>query len=210
MNTFTPYTLPPLPYAFDALEPYIDTKTMELHHDGHHAAYVENLNKALEKDPAAAAVPLEQLLAHLDKVSESVRIAVRNNGGGHYNHSLFWQYMKKNGGGDLKKGPLLEAIEGDFASFDAFKTQFNDAAKKVFGSGWAWLCLNSQGKLEIVPTPNQDNPLSQGKKPIMGIDVWEHAYYLKYTNKRVNYIEAWWHVLNWDFIEQQYRDLAGR
>jgi Fe-Mn family superoxide dismutase len=196
------YQVPPLPYAFDALEPYIDAKTMEIHHDKHHGAYVTNLNKALEAQPDLAALPVEQLIAQLDKVPENIRTAVRNNGGGHANHSLFWKIMKKGGGGD-PKGDIATAIKGAFGSFADFKTKFNQAATTRFGSGWAWL-MNKDGKLVIESMPNQDNPLMSGAKPIMGLDVWEHAYYLKYQNRRPEYIEAWWNVVNWDAIAENF------
>jgi Fe-Mn family superoxide dismutase len=196
------YQVPPLPYAFDALEPYIDAKTMEIHHDKHHGAYVTNLNKALESQPDLAALPVEQLIAQLDKVPENIRTAVRNNGGGHANHSLFWKIMKKGGGGD-PKGDIATAINGAFGSFADFKTKFNQAATTRFGSGWAWL-MSKDGKLVIESMPNQDNPLMSGAKPIMGLDVWEHAYYLKYQNRRPEYIEAWWNVVNWDAISENF------
>jgi Fe-Mn family superoxide dismutase len=196
------YQVPPLPYAFDALEPYIDAKTMEIHHDKHHGAYVTNLNKALEPHPDLAALPVEQLIAQLDKVPEAIRTAVRNNGGGHANHSFFWKIMKKGGGGD-PKGDIATAINGAFGSFADFKTKFNEAATKRFGSGWAWL-MNKDGKLGIDSTPNQDSPLMSGAKPVMGLDVWEHAYYLKYQNRRPEYIEAWWNVVNWDAISENF------
>jgi Fe-Mn family superoxide dismutase len=194
------YQVPPLPYPFDALEPYIDAKTMEIHHDKHHGAYVTNLNKALESQPDLAALPVEHLIAQLDKVPEGIRIAVRNNGGGHANHSFFWKIMKKGGGGD-PKGDIATAINGAFGSFADFKTKFNEAATKRFGSGWAWL-MNKDGKLVIDSTPNQDSPLMSGAKPVMGLDVWEHAYYLKYQNRRPEYIEAWWNLVNWDAISE--------
>ncbi len=198
----TAYQVPPLPYAFDALEPYIDAKTMEIHHDKHHGAYVTNLNKALENLPDLQKLPVEQLLADLDKVPENIRTAVRNNGGGHANHSLFWKIMKKGGGGE-PGGELAAAIKSAFGSFADFKTKFNQAATTRFGSGWAWL-FNLNGKLVIESTPNQDNPVMSGGKPVMGLDVWEHAYYLKYQNRRPEYIEAWWNVVNWDQIAQNY------
>jgi len=198
------FTLPQLPYVFDALEPYIDAKTMEIHYSKHHQAYVDNLNKALEEHPQSHAntMTLDELIKDLSSVTESIRTAVRNNGGGHYNHSLFWQMMKKNGGGE-PKGTVAEEIKKKFGSFDQFQTQFNETAKKVFGSGWAWLVLNTTGDLEIVPSHNQDSPLTQGMHPILGLDVWEHAYYLKYQNKRPDYITAWWNVVDWDFVENK-------
>jgi Fe-Mn family superoxide dismutase len=201
------YTLPPLPYAFDALEPYIDAKTMEIHHDKHHQGYVDKLNEALKKDPKTAQIPLVELLADLNKIPENIRTDIRNQGGGHLNHSFFWPIMKKNGGG-LPKGKIAEEIKKTFSSFDAFQKEFNEAAKKVFGSGWAWLVIDKEGKLKVVSTHNQDTPVSQKQIPIMGLDVWEHAYYLKYQNKRPDYINAWWHVLNWDMIEDHYKQAA--
>jgi Fe-Mn family superoxide dismutase len=196
------YVLPPLPYAFDALEPYIDKMTMEIHHDKHHAAYVTNLNKALEGQAELAALPIEQLLSKLDSVPENIRTAVRNNGGGHMNHSMFWKIMKKGGGGE-PKGPLADAIKSTFGSFADFKTKFNQAGATRFGSGWAWL-LVKDGKLVVESSANQDNPVMTGGKPVMGLDVWEHAYYLKYQNKRPDYMEAWWNVTNWEEIEKMY------
>jgi len=197
-----PYTVPPLPYSFDALEPYIDAKTMEIHHDKHHGAYVTNLNKAVEGHADLAKLSVEALISKIDSVPENIRTAVRNNGGGHANHSLFWKIMKKGGGGE-PKGEVAEAIKSTFGSFGEFKTKFNEAATKRFGSGWAWLQIKD-GKLAIDSTPNQDNPLMSGAKPVMGIDVWEHAYYLKYQNRRPEYIEAWWNVVNWEQINQNY------
>ena len=197
------FTLPPLPYAFDALEPYIDARTMEIHHDKHHAGYVNNLNAALEKAPELQSRSLDDLLQHLDQVPEAIRTAVRNNAGGHWNHSMFWQIMTPKGGG-APKGKVADAINQAFGSFDAFKTQFADAAGKRFGSGWAWL-VNDGGKLSITSTPNQDTPVMEGKHPIMGVDVWEHAYYLKYQNRRPDYIDAWWNVVNWAEINKRLR-----
>jgi superoxide dismutase, Fe-Mn family len=196
------HVLPPLPYATDALEPYIDKMTMEIHHDKHHAAYVTNLNKALENLPELQNLSIEELLVHLDRVPENVRTMVRNNGGGHLNHSLFWKLMKKGGGGE-PKGHLAEAIKSTFGSFSDFKTKFNQAGTTRFGSGWAWLFVKD-GKLVVESAPNQDNPVMNGGKPVMGLDVWEHAYYLKYQNRRPEYIEAWWNVLNWDEIEKNF------
>jgi len=197
-----PYTVPPLPYAFDALEPYIDAKTMEIHHDKHHGAYVTNLNKALEGHAELAKLSVEALISKIDSVPENIRAAVRNNGGGHANHSLFWKIMKKGGGGE-PKGEIADAIKSAFGGFGEFKAKLNEAATKRFGSGWAWLMIKD-GKLSIDSTPNQDNPLMSGAKPVMGIDVWEHAYYLKYQNRRPEYLEAWWNVANWDQINQNY------
>ena len=193
-----PFKLPPLPYAFDALEPHIDAKTMEIHHDRHHQAYVTNLNKAVMGNAALSAKSVEELIRHLDDVPETVRTAVRNNGGGHYNHSLFWRLMKKGGGGQ-PKGALAKAIDGKFGSFDKFKADFGDAALKVFGSGWAWLILDEK-ELKIVSTPNQDVPLSRIRHPLLGLDVWEHAYYLKYQNKRADYVAAFFDVISWDVV----------
>jgi Fe-Mn family superoxide dismutase len=189
------HTVPSLPYAFDALEPYIDAKTMEIHHDKHHAAYVTNLNKALEGQPGLEKLSVEALLAQLSSVPENIRTAVRNNGGGHLNHSLFWNLMK-NGGGGEPSGDLGNAIKSAFGSFAEFKTKFSQAAMGRFGSGWAWLVLRN-GKLAVESTANQDNPLLDGGKAFFGLDVWEHAYYLKYQNRRVEYVEAWWSVVNW-------------
>jgi Fe-Mn family superoxide dismutase len=204
-----PFTLPPLPYAYDALEPHIDAQTMTIHHDRHHAAYVANLNKAVTTGlpstnglPTTALPTIETLLTSLNSIPEGIRNAVRNNSGGHYNHSLFWQMMKKNGGGE-PKGDLAKAIDASFGNFADFKTKFSDAATKVFGSGWAWLTVDG-GTLKIESDPNQDSPLSEGRTPILGLDVWEHAYYLKYQNKRADYITAWWNVVNWDFVAEQY------
>jgi Fe-Mn family superoxide dismutase len=196
------YQLPPLPYPFDALEPYIDAKTMEIHHDKHHAAYVNNLNKALEGNAQLGALPVEELISHLDRVPENIRTAVRNNGGGHANHSLFWTQMKKGGGGE-PQGDLADAISKDFGSFADFKAKFGQAATTRFGSGWAWLMVQG-GKLVIDSLPNQDSPLMSGAKPVVGLDVWEHAYYLKYQNRRPEYIEAWWNVVNWDAVADSY------
>jgi Fe-Mn family superoxide dismutase len=189
------YTLPPLPYSFDALEPYIDAKTMEIHHDKHHNAYVTNVNKALESAPDLAKLSIEELCAQIGKVPENIRTAVRNNGGGHLNHSMFWKLMKKGGGGE-PSGDLGGAINSAFGSFADFKTKFAAAGTGRFGSGWAWLLIRD-GKLAIESTANQDNPIMDGGKPVLGLDVWEHAYYLKYQNRRPDYIEAWWSVVNW-------------
>ena len=196
------HVLPPLPYPADALEPYIDKTTMEIHHDKHHGAYVTNLNKALEGHADLQGLSIEELLKSLDRVPENIRSAVRNNGGGHMNHSMFWKIMKKGGGGE-PKGQLGEAIRSAFGSFNDFKTKFNQAATTRFGSGWAWL-LTKDGKLTVESTPNQDNPVMSGGKPVMGLDVWEHAYYLKYQNRRPEYIEAWWNLINWEEIEKNF------
>lgn len=199
------FELPALPYAFDALEPHIDALTMEIHHDRHHATYVNNLNAALE-GVEVSAQSVEELVSNLNALPESVRTAVRNNGGGHANHSLFWEILSPNGGGQ-PTGELAQAITDAFGSFDAFKQQFTDAATKRFGSGWAWLVVKD-GKLAVTSTPNQDNPLMEGATPILGLDVWEHAYYLKYQNKRPAYIEAFWNVVNWPEVNKRY--LAAR
>ena len=197
------FSLPPLPYAPDALEPHIDKATMEIHHGKHHNAYVTNLNKALESAPDLANKSLEDLLANnLSAVPENIRTAVRNNGGGHYNHSMFWQIMGPNAGGQ-PTGAIADAISGSFGSFDAFKEKFNAAATTRFGSGWAWLVKGSGNSVEVVSTPNQDNPVMEGKFPIMGLDVWEHAYYLKYQNRRPDYISAWWSVVNWTEVNRR-------
>jgi Fe-Mn family superoxide dismutase len=196
-----PYSLPQLPYSYDALEPYIDKTTMEIHHTKHHQAYINNLNSALEKYPEFHNLELEEILRNLNQLPEEIRTAVRNNGGGHYNHSLFWEIMKPNGGGE-PKGKLKEEIEKNFGSFEEFKKLFSETAIKHFGSGWAWLVITSDKKLKVYSMLNQDNPLMNGDIPIMGLDVWEHAYYLKYQNRRAEYVEAWWHVVNWDKIEE--------
>ncbi len=198
-----PYILPPLPYAFDALEPHIDARTMQIHHDKHHAAYVTNLNKAVAEFPDLGKKPVEDLLKDLNAVPEKIRAAVRNQGGGHYNHSMFWQMMKKNGGGE-PVGELSKAIDKKFGSFAEFKTQFAKAAAGQFGSGWAWLVADG-GDLKIEATPNQDSPVSAGQQPLLGLDVWEHAYYLKYQNRRPDYIAAWFNVINWDYVAERFK-----
>jgi Fe-Mn family superoxide dismutase len=200
------FTLPPLPYDFAALEPHIDAKTMEIHHDKHHQAYVNNLNAAVEKAPELQGTSIEELLKNVTNAPESVRTAVRNNGGGHWNHSFFWQIMGPKAGGE-PTGPLGDAIKSSFGGFDKFKEQFAAAAGGRFGSGWAWL-LNDGGKLSITSTPNQDNPLMEGKSPnsvLLGIDVWEHAYYLKYQNRRPDYVTAWWNVVNWGAVSKRFK-----
>jgi Fe-Mn family superoxide dismutase len=189
------HNLPPLPYPFDALEPYIDAKTMEIHHDKHHGAYATNLNKALEGHPELQKLPVEELLARIGNVPEAVRTAVRNNGGGHLNHSMFWKIMKKGGGGE-PSGDLADAIKNAFGNFGEFKKTFAQAATSRFGSGWAWLLIRD-GKLTVESTANQDNPVMDGGKAFFGLDVWEHAYYLKYQNRRADYIEAWWNTVHW-------------
>ncbi len=201
-----PYSLPPLPYPVDALEPYIDTQTMQVHHDKHHATYVANLNKALAKSPEVSQKSAEQLLANLKEVPDNLRTTVRNNAGGHSNHSLFWQMMKKGGGGE-PKGELRRALDLKFGTFAIFKDFFTGAAMRVFGSGWAWLVLEGKD-LKVETTPNQDSPLIQGHTPLLGIDVWEHAYYLKYQNRRADYVEAFYNVINWDFVAEQYQKAA--
>lgn len=196
------HELPPLPYANNALEPHVDETTMQIHHDRHHGTYVNNLNAALEAHPDLQAKSLNDLLAAMDAVPEAIRTAVRNNGGGHANHSMFWEIMSPNGGGQ-PTGALADAITSTFGSFDKFKEDFAKAATGRFGSGWAWLVLEN-GKLAITSTPNQDNPVMEGKKPILGLDVWEHAYYLKYQNKRPDYIAAFWNVVNWAEVNKRY------
>jgi Fe-Mn family superoxide dismutase len=222
-----PFTLPPLPYAYDALEPHIDAQTMQIHHDKHHAAYVLNLNKAVADFPELGKKSVGDLLADLNAVPEKIRTTVRNQGGGHFNHSLFWRMMKKDGGGE-PKSELAKAIEASFGNFTGFKTKFTEAATKVFGSGWAWLTWDGK-ELKIESLPNQDSPVSPslqptefndslGRKltliharqqPLLGLDVWEHAYYLKYQNKRADYIAAWWNVVNWDFVAERHAKLKG-
>jgi superoxide dismutase, Fe-Mn family len=196
------FTLPPLPYDFAALEPHIDAKTMEIHHGKHHQTYVNNLNAAIEKAPDLAKKSLDDLMRSVNTVPESVRTAVRNNGGGHWNHSMFWQIMGPKAGGE-PGGNLGNAIRSAFGDFAKFREQFSAAGVGRFGSGWAWL-INSGGKLSISSTPNQDNPLMEGQRAIMGLDVWEHAYYLKYQNRRPDYITAWWNVVNWKEVEKRF------
>jgi Fe-Mn family superoxide dismutase len=197
------YSLPPLPYAFDALEPWIDARTMEIHHDKHHAAYVANVNKALEGHAALEALPVEKLIADLEKVPEAIRTTVRNNGGGHANHTLFWESLAKGKGGE-PAGHLGEAVRSVFGSFENFKTAFSDAAMKRFGSGWAWLSLDPQGKLLVESTANQDSPIMHGNVPLVGIDVWEHAYYLHYQNRRADYVAAFYNVIDWDAVGKRF------
>ncbi|MGZ3330951.1 MAG: superoxide dismutase [Gemmatimonadaceae bacterium] len=196
------FALPPLPYDFAALEPHIDAKTMEIHHGKHHQTYVNNLNAAIEKAPELASKSLDDLMRGVNKVPEAVRTAVRNNGGGHWNHSMFWQIMAPKAGGE-PGGNLGAAIKTAFGDFAKFRDQFGAAGVGRFGSGWAWL-INTGGKLSIASTPNQDNPLMEGQKAIMGLDVWEHAYYLKYQNRRPDYIQAWWNVVNWKEVEKRF------
>jgi Fe-Mn family superoxide dismutase len=201
------HELPPLPYAFDALEPHIDAKTMEIHHDKHHATYVTKLNEALGKEPGLQDKPLEELLRGIDQVPDSIRGAVRNHGGGHHNHSLFWQIMGPNGGGS-PTGELAEAIERDLGGFQSFKEKLTNAAANQFGSGWGWL-VASGGKLDVIARPNQDSPLMEGKTPLLGVDVWEHAYYLRYQNRRPDYLSAWWNTINWQAVAQRYVSARG-
>ena len=196
------HEVPPLPYDYAALEPHIDEQTMRIHHDKHHAAYVNNLNAALEKHPELAGKTIEDLITGISAVPEDIRTAVRNNGGGHINHTMFWEIMGPGKGGE-PTGRIGDAIKSSFGDFDKFKTQMNDAGVKRFGSGWAWL-IDAGGKLTIESTANQDSPLMDGKKPLLGIDVWEHAYYLKYQNRRPDYLAAWWSVVNWDAVNARF------
>jgi Fe-Mn family superoxide dismutase len=202
------FKLPDLGYSFDALEPYIDARTMEIHHDKHHATYVEKLNAALDGHADLQKMDVVELITSLDKIPEDIRTAVRNNGGGHANHSFFWTIMSPDGGGE-PKGPLAEAINKEFGSFDDFKNKFKEAAVGRFGSGWAWLC-SQNGKLHVCSTPNQDSTVMEDKNhaPLLGLDVWEHAYYLKYQNKRPDYIDAWWNVVNWGQVEKYFGMVA--
>ena len=198
-----PYQLPKLPYSYDALEPHIDARTMEIHHTKHHQTYINNVNVALEKYPALAEKSVEDLIRDLNAVPEDIRTVVRNNGGGHANHSLFWTIMAPKAGGE-PSGELAEAIKSAFGGFDSFKDQFSKAAAGRFGSGWAWLSVGGGGKLAVTSTPNQDSLLSEGLTPILGLDVWEHAYYLNYQNRRPDYIAAWWNVVNWKQVASNY------
>jgi Fe-Mn family superoxide dismutase len=202
-----PFTLPPLPYAFDALEPYIDARTMEIHHDKHHQTYVANLNKAVAGQAGLAGKSVEDLLRNLSAVPDTLRKAVQNNGGGVANHNLYWQCLKKNEGGK-PAGELARAIEKKWGSYDSFKAEFTKAGMTQFGSGWAWLSLDGK-QLVIEQTPNQDTPLSQGRAPLLAMDVWEHAYYLKYQNRRADYVAAFYNVINWDFVSERYAKLAS-
>lgn len=199
------HTLPKLSYEYNALEPYIDAKTMEIHHTKHHQAYIDKLNAALEKYPDLAEKSVEELLKDLSAVPEDIRKAVQNHGGGHYNHSLFWTMMSPNAGG-VPSGELATALNSTFESFDAFKKLFADAAAARFGSGWVWLTKDSTGTLEVTSTANQDSPISEGKEVLLGLDVWEHAYYLNYQNKRPDYVEAFWNVVNWSEVEKRFSD----
>jgi superoxide dismutase, Fe-Mn family len=201
------YELPPLPYPFDALEPHIDAKTMEIHHDKHHQAYITNANNALKDYPQLAAKPVEELIADLSAVPEAIRTVVRNNAGGHANHSFFWLILGPNAGGS-PKGKLADAITSTFGSFDQFKEKFQAAGAGRFGSGWAWLVINKAGSLEITSTPNQDSPIMDGLKPVLGVDVWEHSYYLKYQNRRPDYLKAVWNVINWDAVGKYFEAKA--
>jgi superoxide dismutase, Fe-Mn family len=203
------YSLPDLPYAHDALEPHIDARTMEIHHGKHHQTYVNNLNAALEKHPQFdTGGDIDALMRRFNEVPEDIKVAVRNNGGGHANHTLFWQVMGPNGGGE-PQGELGDAIRGAFSDFGSFKEKFANAAKGRFGSGWAWLVVGQGGGVEVTDTANQDSPLMNGQTPILGLDVWEHAYYLNYQNRRPDYIEAWWNVVNWDEVARRYSQARG-
>jgi superoxide dismutase, Fe-Mn family len=202
------HELPPLPYPANALEPHIDARTMEIHHGKHHNTYVTNLNKALESAPDLQNKSAEDLIKDLNSVPENIRTAVRNNGGGHVNHTMFWQIMGPNGGGQ-PTGELADAINAEFGSFDAFVEKVNAAGAARFGSGWAWLSLDRSGKLVVHSTANQDNPLMEGMQPILGVDVWEHAYYLNYQNRRPDYLKAWWNVVNWDAVASRYAAAKG-
>ncbi|KAB8137852.1 superoxide dismutase [Gracilibacillus oryzae] len=199
------FTLPALNYATDALEPHIDQKTMEIHHGKHHQTYVDKLNAALEGHEALAEKSLEEILADLNNVPENIRTAVRNNGGGHFNHTLFWEVIAPGSNADKPEGDLAKAIDEQLGGFDSFKESFSNAAANRFGSGWAWLVVNADGKLEVTSTPNQDNPISEGKTAILGIDVWEHAYYLNYQNRRPDYIASFYNVINWDVVAEKYQ-----
>ena len=203
------FTLPPLPYGYDALEPNIDARTMEIHHTKHHQGYVNNLNAAIEKAPELQNKSLEELLKNLSTVPEKVRTAVRNNAGGHWNHSMFWTIMAPNAGGE-PTGALATAIDKAFGDLSKFKEQFNASASGRFGSGWAWLVTDPSGKLSIESTPNQDNPIMEGRLPILGVDVWEHAYYLKYQNRRADYLASWWNTVNWPEVAKRYGEGKGK
>lgn len=202
------HELPPLPYDFGALEPHIDEQTMRIHHGKHHAGYVSKLNAALENHPELADLSPEALLRQLSDIPEDIRTAVRNNGGGHANHTLFWSIMSPSGGGE-PSGDLAAEIDAEFGSFSKFSVQFSAAATGRFGSGWAWLSVDGSGKLLVESTPNQDSPLLEGRTPILGLDVWEHAYYLKYQNRRPDYIEAWWNTIDWDAVAQRFASVTG-
>jgi Fe-Mn family superoxide dismutase len=202
------HELPPLPYDYSALEPHVDEMTMRIHHDKHHAAYVTNLNKALESAPELQSLSIEALLKDIAKVPESIRQAVINNGGGHYNHTMFWSIMSPNAGGE-PGGALADALKAAFGDFNSLKEKVNAAGMGRFGSGWAWLVMNGGGKLAVISTANQDCPLMNGQKPILGVDVWEHAYYLKYQNRRADYLAAWWNVVNWNEVAARYKAAMG-
>jgi Fe-Mn family superoxide dismutase len=203
------YTLPDLPYDYNALEPHIDARTMEIHHTKHHQAYVNNANAALKGHAELEQLSVEDLLRQIDRVPEDIRTALRNNAGGHANHSLFWQIMSPNGGGE-PTGALADAIRKSFGDFNSFKEKFSNAGKGRFGSGWAWLVVDKDGNLKIVDTANQDSPYMSGETPILGLDVWEHAYYLKYQNKRPDYVEAWWNIVDWDEVGRRYEQATQR
>lgn len=203
-----PFELPELSYAYDALEPHIDARTMEIHHTKHHAGYTNNLNSALESAPDLEGKSIKDILADLNAVPESVRTAVRNNGGGYANHKLFWKIMSPEGGGE-PGGDLMQAIDSAFGDFASFKDQLSKTAVGQFGSGWGWLAVDGGGALTVLSTPNQDSPYSQGMTPILGVDVWEHAYYLNYQNRRADYVAAWWNVINWSEVEQRYHAAKG-
>ena len=200
------FKLPDLDYPYDALEPHIDKMTMEIHHTKHHQTYVDNLNKAVEGYKEYQEMDIKELIAKLNSLPEEIKTAVRNNGGGHLNHSIFWKIMSPNGGGE-PIGEVAKKIDEDLGGFDKFKEEFKKAALGRFGSGWAWLVVSKDGKFEIVSTPNQDNPVSEGKEPLLGIDVWEHAYYLKYQNRRADYIDAWFNVVDWNKVEKRYKEI---
>ena len=203
------YTLPKLPYGYDALEPHIDAKTMEIHHTKHHQAYIDNLNKAIAGKANLESKSVEDLISNLNVVPEDIRTAVRNHGGGHANHSLFWKLLGPKAGGE-PTGAIADAIKKGFGNFAAFKEKFETTAKTRFGSGWAWLTIDKSGKLEVYSTANQDSPLMEGKRPIVGLDVWEHAYYLKYQNRRPDYIAAFWNVINWKAADENYKAVSGK
>jgi superoxide dismutase, Fe-Mn family len=203
-----PFVLPALPYAFNALEPHIDARTMEIHHDKHHAGYTNNLNKALEGNAALQEKSIEDLLRAIDQVPDSIRGAVRNNGGGFANHALFWEIMSPNGGGK-PSGTVAQAIDGKFGSFDDFKAKLSGAAGSQFGSGWGWLVVDGSGAIDVYSTANQDSPYMKGHTPILGVDVWEHAYYLNYQNRRPDYLAAWWNVVNWPEVQRRYDAARG-
>ncbi len=203
------HEVPPLPYDYNALEPHIDEQTMRIHHDKHHGAYVTNLNTALDKHPELKERSAEDLLRNINSVPEDIRTAVRNNAGGHVNHTMFWKIMKPKGGG-APTGKIADLITREFGGFDKFKEQFNDAGVKRFGSGWAWLVRTKEGKFQIISTANQDSPLMDGSFPIFGNDVWEHAYYLKYQNRRADYLQAWWNVVNWDEVNKRLEEATRK